>query len=169
MDFQWLPIDNLTLSGSGAYTLAELGTDYCGGPCGSNSLQSPAGTQLPITPLWKLNATARYEWNVGGDWFAHLQGSLVHESGRWADLRKVDQNGNPVRALLGKEPGFATMDFVAGVSGNNWTLDLSLTNAFDTRAQLGRYAECTPQTCGAQTYILPERPRTVGITWTQKF
>ncbi|HEY4114117.1 MAG TPA: TonB-dependent receptor [Rhizomicrobium sp.] len=162
-EFQWLPIDNLTLTGSGAYTDAELTTPYCGGDCATNAVQAPAGTQLPITPMWKMNGTARYEWNVGGDWFAHLQGSLVHESGRWADLRLAE------RALLGKEPAFTTSDLVAGISGSNWTLDLSLLNAFDARAELGRYAECTPGTCGPQTYILPERPRTIAITWSQKF
>jgi iron complex outermembrane receptor protein len=164
-ELSWLPIDNLTLSGSAAYTDAELTTPYCGGDCSDpdNAVQSPAGTQLPITPMWKLNATARYEWNLGADWFAHLQGSVVHESGRWADMRLAE------RQLLGKSPAFTTADFVAGFSRDNWNLDLSLLNAFDTRAELGRYAECTPGTCGAQTYILPSRPRTIALTWSQKF
>lgn len=168
-EISWLPVDNLTLSGAAAYTDAELTTPYCGGDCADHSVQSSAGTQLPITPMWKLNGTARYQWNIWDNILAHLQGSLVHESGRWADLRKVDASGNPVRSLLGKVQGFTTFDFSAGIGRDNWSLDLSLLNAFDDTAELGRYAECTTQTCGFQTYILPSRPRTIALTWTQKF
>jgi outer membrane receptor protein involved in Fe transport len=162
-EVSWLPIDALTLSGSAAYTDAELSTPYCGGDCATNPVQSPAGTQLPITPKWKLNATARYEWTLWDNLGAHVQASLVHESGRWQDMRLAE------RQILGKSPAFTTADFVAGLSRDNWTLDLSLLNAFDTRAELGRYGECTPGTCGFQTYILPSRPRTVALTFSQKF
>jgi outer membrane receptor protein involved in Fe transport len=161
-ELSWLPIDNLTLSGSAAYTDAQLTSDYCGGPCAINPVQSPAGTQLPITPKWKLNGTARYDFHVM-DFDAHLQGSLVHESGRWPDLR-LEQ-----RQLLGKEKAYTTFDFTAGFGRDNWSLDLALLNAFDERAQEGRFAECTPETCGFQTYILPARPRTIALTWSQKF
>jgi iron complex outermembrane receptor protein len=88
---------------------------------------------------------------------------VVHESGRWQDMRLTE------REILGKSPAFTTADFVAGVSRDNWVLDLSLLNAFDTRAELGRYGECTPGTCGFQTYILPARPRTIALTFSQKF
>jgi len=164
-EISWLPIDSLTLSGSGAYTDAELTTPYCGGDCADpdNSVQAPAGTQLPITPKWKLNGTARYQWNVWDDLLAHVQGSVVYESGRWADLRLAERN------LLGKEPGFTTFDFTTGVEKDNWSVEFALLNAFDERAQLGRYAECTPGTCGAQTYILPSRPRTIALTFSQRF
>jgi len=162
MEFSWLPIDNLTLSGSGAYTDAYLTSPYCGGPCSSNPVQSPAGTQLPITPKWKLNATARYEFQIA-DFNAHVQGSLVHESRRWADLRLYQ------RSLLGKEPAYTMVDFTTGIERDNWSLDLALLNAFDSRAELGRFAECTPETCGFQTYIEPARPRTIALTWSQKF
>ncbi|MBV8800758.1 MAG: TonB-dependent receptor [Alphaproteobacteria bacterium] len=162
-EVSWLPIDNLTLTGSAAYTDAELTTTYCNGDCATHPVQSPAGTQLPITPKWKLNATGRYEWNLWENLGAHVQASLVHESGRWQDLRIAE------RQILGKSPAFTTVDLVAGISRDNWVLDLSLLNAFDTRAELGRYGECAPGTCGSQTYILPSRPRTVALTFSQRF
>ena len=164
-EISWLPIDDLTLTGSGTYTEADLGTDYCGGDCSdpASSVLAPKGSQLPITPKWKLNGTARYQWNIGGDFLAHVQGSVVHESGRWADLRTAERN------LLGKVQGFTTLDFTTGVEKDNWALELSLKNAFDDRAELGRYAECTPGVCGFQTYILPAQPRTIALTWSQKF
>ena len=70
--------------------------------------------------------------------------------------------------LLGKVPAFTTFDFTAGIERDNWSLELALLNAFDERAELGRYAECTPGTCGFQTYILPARPRTIALTFSQK-
>ncbi|HEY1961752.1 MAG TPA: TonB-dependent receptor [Rhizomicrobium sp.] len=170
-EISWLPIDQLTLSGSGAYTEADLTTDYCGGDCSDpdNGVQAPAGTQLPITPKWKLNATARYQWTIWGDLTAHVQGSLVHESGRWADLRKVDASGDPVRTLLGQVQPFTTVDLTAGVERDSWSAELALLNVFDATAEQGRYAECTTQVCGFQPYILPARPRTVALTFSQKF
>ena len=161
-EVSWLPIDNLTLSGSAAYTSAMLAADYCGGDCASNPVQSPSGTQLPITPKWKLNGVARYEFHVDG-LDAHIQTAVVHQSGTWPDLRLYQ------RGLLGKNKAYTMVDFTAGLGRDNWMIELSLKNAFDERAQLGRYAACTPETCGFQTYILPSQPRTIGVTWSQKF
>lgn len=158
----WLPIDSLTLSASGAYTSAMLAANYCGGVCSSNPVQSPSGTQLPITPKWKLNGVARYEFNLAG-LDAHIQSAVVHQSGTWPDLRLYQ------RSLLGKNKAFTMVDFTAGIGHDDWMIELSLQNAFDERAQLGRYAACTPETCGYEVYVLPSQPRTIGITWNQKF
>ena len=161
-EVSWLPIDDLTLTGSAAYTSAMLAANYCGGDCTSNPVQSPSGTQLPITPKWKLNGVARYEFHFDG-LDAHVQTAIVHQSGTWPDLRVFQRN------LLGKNKAYTMVDFTAGLGRDNWMIELSLQNAFDERAQLGRYAACTPETCGYQTYILPSQPRTIGVTWSQKF
>jgi len=163
-NLEWLPIDNLTLTAAAAYTEADLATNYCGGACSdpSNSIEAPVGTQLPITPKWKLNAIARYEFNIG-DLDAHIQGAMVHQSGDWPDLRTYQRN------LLGKSQAYTMFDFATGVSLNSWSVELSVKNAFDKHAELGRYAECTPETCGFETYILAAQPRTIGLTVTQKF
>ncbi len=158
----WLPIDSLTLTGNVAYNDAQLAANYCGGDCATNAVQAPTGTQLPITPKWKMNAIARYEFQLAG-LNAHIQGALVHQSGTWPDLRVYQ------RGLLGQSKAFTTVDLAAGAGLNDWLLELSVQNAFDERAQLGRFAACTPETCGFQTYILPSQPRTIGLTFTQKF
>ncbi len=175
-EVSWLPIDNLTLSGSGAFTEADLMTNYCSDlalvkTCTAAEADSPAGTQLPITPKWKLNGTARYEFTVAG-LDAHVQGSAVYVSGRWADLRKLDHSVDPpvpVRELLGKVRGSTTVDLSTGIGHDNWSLDLALLNVFDATAEQGRFPQCNPSTCGYETYILPSRPRTVALTFSQKF
>jgi outer membrane receptor protein involved in Fe transport len=165
-DLTWLPIDNLTLSSSGAYNDGSLDGPYCNDQsivCTDAVANAPAGTQLPITPRWKLNGTARYEWQLDGGLHAHVQGSVLHSSGTWSDLRLAE------RSLLGHNSSYTMFDFTTGIERDNWALELYIKNAFDERAQLGRYAECTPGTCGFEPYILASQPRTIGLTWSQKF
>ena len=164
-ELSWLALDNLTLSGAGAYNEADLTKPFCRDlsvVCTNAVANAPSGTQLPITPKWKINGTARYEWMLG-DFNAHLQGSAVHQSGTWSDLRLAE------RAILGKNQPFSTFDFTAGVARDNWNFELYIQNAFDERGQLGRYAECSPGTCGSEPYILVSQPRTIGLTFSQKF
>ena len=168
-ELTWLPIDNLTLTGAGAYNDARLTADYCGTFAGGvvvttcpGTAQAPKGTQLPITPLWKLNATARYEFSIG-DFKAHVQGAVVHQSAIWSDLRVFE------RSLIGQSPAYAMFDFSTGVDRGNWSAELFIQNAFDEHAQLGRYAECTPSVCGHESYILGAQPRTIGLKFGQKF
>ena len=176
-ELSWLPVDGLTLSSSGAYNNGSLTKNFCRhlvdssgkplvcvGPTVLNGgvVDAPTGTQLPITPLWKINGTARYDFMLA-DFNAHVQGSLVHESGTWSDLRLYE------RALLGKNNSFTTFDFTTGVGRDNWTLELYVQNLTDERAQLGRFGECNPDTCGVQPYILVAQPRTIGISFSQNF
>jgi outer membrane receptor protein involved in Fe transport len=164
-DLTWLPIDNLTLTAAGSYNDAELTQPFCQFPnvsCSGVAPDAPAGTQLPITPKWKVNATARYEWMLG-DFDAHVQGSLVHQSGEWPDLRLA------ARSLLGESAAFSTFDFTTGVTRDNWSLELYVQNLTDERAQIGRFAACNPLTCGYETYRLYAQPRTIGLTFGQKF
>jgi outer membrane receptor protein involved in Fe transport len=170
-DLEWLPLEDLTLTASGAYNDAELTAPFCStsgvvcaGPTVANGgvVNAPTGTQLPITPKWKLNGVARYEWNIG-DFNAHVQGSVVHQSGEWPDLRLIE------RALLGESQAFTTFDFTTGIARDNWHLEFYIQNVTDERAQLGRFAECTPGTCGVETYRLYAQPRTFGLTFGQNF
>ncbi len=160
-DLLWRATENLTLNGSLAYNDAELTEPYCKDSSCADIL-APKGQQLPITPRFKANATARYEFMLD-DFNAHLQGSVVYQGSSWADLRSVE------RAITGKQPAYAIANFAAGIDKDNWSLELSLENAFDERAQLYRYSECTPTVCGPQTYIIPNRPRMVELSFGQKF
>ncbi|HUO91295.1 MAG TPA: TonB-dependent receptor [Rhizomicrobium sp.] len=190
-DFEWRPISSLTFSGSGAVTDANLTTDYCGfnnpatkQPYTSNCFandgfppEAPAGTQLPITPKWKGNLTSRYDFPIAG-FAGHIQGSVQAQSSAWDDLRiggafppfAPTPPLVPIRTMLGKQPGWASFDFSAGLdSGDLWSLEVFVQNAFDAKAQQYRYAECVTQVCDSQTYDVPQRPRLIGIKFGQKF
>ncbi|HEY2069974.1 MAG TPA: TonB-dependent receptor [Rhizomicrobium sp.] len=164
-ELSWLPIDGFTLSSSGAYNDGSLTQPFCRDTtivCTNAVANAPAGTQLPITPLWKINAIARYDWTIG-NFNAHVQGSLVHQSGTWSDLRLFE------RSLLGKNKPFTTFDFTTGLERDDWSIEFFIQNLTDERGELGRYAECTPGTCGSEPYILPTQPRTIGLTFSKKF
>jgi iron complex outermembrane receptor protein len=197
-DFEWKPIPALTISGSGAVTDANLDTNYCGfsnlitkQPFTGNCLAedgyapaAPAGTQLPITPKWKGNLSTRYDFPVFTDMAAHVEGSVEAQSSAWDDLRvlapypPIDQCQTPpplpctmvpLRSALGKQPGWAQFDFSTGIDHDNWYAELFVENAFDERAQNYRYAECTTQVCDKEPYIVPSRPRLIGLKFGQRF
>jgi len=127
----------------------------CGKP------QAPSGTALPVTPKFKGNAVARYEF-PWGDMNAHVQGAVVFQTSSWADLRLTE------RSLLGRLHGYQAIDLAAGIERNNWNLELAVTNAGGIIGDTYRSSQCTPTVCG-QTYIRPLRPRTFSIKFGQKF
>jgi iron complex outermembrane receptor protein len=164
-DLNWIPVEGLTLAASGAYTDATLTKKYCSDASDPDCADpaAPAGTALPITPKWKGNLTARYEWVAGADLKAHVQGAMVYEGARWADLRTVE------RGLEGRLPAYTAFDFAAGVSRANWRIEAYVKNAFDERGQEARYTECAISVCAPQTYVVPIRPRLIGLRFGQSF
>lgn len=195
-DFEWKPLPALTISGSGAYTDAKLDTNYCGfsdpvtkQPFTGNCLledgfvpEAPVGTQLPITPKWKGNVTARYDFPLWNDMTGHVQGSEEAQSSSWPDLRIVGPfppSGPtqmvPIRSVLGKQPGYGLFDLSAGVETDAWFAEFFVNNLFDQRAESYRYVQCTTQVCenfnGPQheVYVVPQRPRLIGIKFGQRF
>ena len=126
-------------------------------------MDAPAGQQLPVTPKFKGDVTARYTFPLA-TYKASVQGSLVYVGSRWADLRTTE------REELGKEPSYAVADFSFGLEKNGLHGELYVSNAFDRRAVLDRYAECDANNCGQiNKYDVPNQPRTVGVKFGQKF
>ena len=164
----WRVTQGLSINGAASYTDAKLTQAYCGTTDASGkpvtscaNPQAPSGTELPVTPKLKANATARYEFPWGA-YNAFVQGSAVYQGQSWGDLRLVE------RSLLGPVKGFASADLSGGFTHDNLNVELSITNLFDTRGQLNRFTECTPTVCG-KPYIVPVRPRTIEISFGQKF
>jgi len=168
-DFTFAVSHGFTINGSAAYTDAALTKNYCGFVDASGNPETdcpdpeaPDGTALPVTPKFKANITARYEFDLNGH-DAFVQGSAAGQTSNWTDLRILE------RGIIGKQSGYATADFSAGVGRDNWTFQAFLENAFDKRASLNRYAECAETVCGTQVYIVPNQPRTFGVKFGQKF
>jgi outer membrane receptor protein involved in Fe transport len=78
--------------------------------------------------------------------------------------------------ILGNQAAYGIADFTAGIEKDGMSLELFISNAFDERASLYRYAECETSTCGSGVGAAPgiiytgtNEPRTFGITFGQKF
>ena len=186
-DIDWLVDDHLSFAGSGSITDANLTSVLCGvnnpateqnvtvcpGPLDPNPPWAPANTQLPVTPKYKGNLTARYQWNIE-DFLAHAQLSLVSQSSAWPDLRIEAPNPvtgveTPIRSALGKQAGFTTMDIAVGVERDNWHAEVFVQNLFDAPGNLFNFPMCTTQVCEHETYETPITPRLIGIKFGQKF
>ena len=174
MDLNFAATYNLTLTAALAMYDAELTEDYCAqtGPDGqpvpecydvdTEFDRALAGSRLPLTPKVKANASARYTWEVG-EYEAFWQASLVHVGDRTTDLRERQRN------LIDDLDAYTTVDLSAGLKAEKWSLDFFLKNAFDERAELGKFAQCATLTCGVQPYTVSARPRTFGIRYSREF
>jgi outer membrane receptor protein involved in Fe transport len=178
-NIDWAVDEFLTISGGATYLSAKIDQNFCQDLVGPDQDQithdcpptianrfapeAPAGTELPVTPRFKGNVTARWEfpWLTGT---GHFQMSYVYTGATWAELRIVE------RGLLGRQKAYGTADFSYGLDRENTTYELFLTNAFDERGDVYRSASCTifrqdvpAVICGNQPYIVPTHPRTLGL------
>jgi len=167
-DLEYAVTSGLTLSSSFSVLQPKLTQEYCDNPsaCATPGYEqyAPAGQQLPVTPKFKSDITARYTFALSDAYKAHLQASVFHVGARTADLRYV------AAAAFGEQPAYTTADFSAGVEKDKMTAELYVSNAFDKRAVLDRYAECDVTSCGQiAIYNLPNQPRTIGVKFGQRF
>jgi outer membrane receptor protein involved in Fe transport len=179
----WAATEQLTFGGGFSLMDPKLKSNFCQYPSATGGVQSdtcneydstgavvathpfgaPAGQELPTTPRFKGNLTARYGFGLS-DWQAHVQGALVYQSSVWPDLRTDE------RAILGQQPAYALFDATLGADKGPFSIELFVNNVFDRRAEIFRYTECTESTCGAYAvYHGIYKPRVVGLKFGQKF
>lgn len=179
MDLNFAATYNLQLTAGMAFYDAKLTENYCGFTDDDGNPvtdcadpEAPSGTRLPVTPEFKGNLIARYNFPVGTA-EAFVQGALVYVGARESDLRLIE------REILGKLDAYSTTDLSAGFTKDNWTLSAYISNVFDERADLARFTQCGEQVCGAQgvvpeypngqVYTVTNQPRTFGIRFSQEF
>jgi hypothetical protein len=160
----WLPTDNLRIGAGLAYYDSELKDDYCDFDADGNctNVKAPAGTALPITPDFKGNLVARYSFGLGS-YDAYSQAAAVYSASRASQLEIADND------IYGDIPSSTFLDLAFGIENEKYTVELFLSNATDEDAPLNVSSECTPGVCGVQTYGVQNRPRTVGIRFSQDF
>jgi iron complex outermembrane recepter protein len=184
MDAEWLVGGGLTLTGGVAFIDSELDEDYCGiadpatskpitdCPAGVDSgipeigvfdgPEATKGQELPVSPKFKGNVTARYTFPLG-NFDAHVQGAYVYAGKRWADLRTLE------RSIIGQLDAYSIVDLTAGIGNDTYSFELFVGNVFDERAEITRFAQCAEAICGSETYVVTNPPRTIGLRFGQKF
>ncbi len=120
-----------------------------------NSIASPVGTRLPITPKFKVAGTARYSADVGGSTKAYGQVNAAYQGSATTEVR-----AGPA-ATIGELPAFTTVNLAIGVEFEHLNLELFASNIFDERGQVSRYLQCGQ--CGARPYVVVINPRTIGL------
>lgn len=158
-DVSWVVADGLTLTGAAAYTDAKLDEDYVPDP--ASPPEALKGARLPVTPKFKGNLTARYEWSLG-EMDAHVQGTVVHTGSAWPDLRIID------RSVVGKLPAYTTFDLAAGLRHGSWRVEAFAKNLLDEEGQIDRSVQCASSVC-SRVFVVPIRPRTIGVRFGQSF
>jgi outer membrane receptor protein involved in Fe transport len=163
----------LNLSAAAAYTNARTSGAICHSSVDPSAdcsgagdyIVTPSGTRLPITPRFKGTATGRYTWPMGiGK--AHVQGSITHQSSASVDIRQVDSIGVDPASYLGRLRASTVIDSFLGYDWGSYSAELFVTNIFDTRDEKARFVACS--IC-ERAYIMPGRPRTIGVRLGAKF
>jgi len=164
-DVAWRATENLTLTASGTVLHAALTQNFCNydsevppQPTGC----APKGTQLPVQPNYKVNASARYEFEVH-DFKSFVEGDLQAQGKSTSALFTSDE------AALGPTSPFATVDLSAGFGKDNWTLSVFAQNLFDERGVLSKNTDCAISICGANPLDYLAKPRFVGAKISAKF
>jgi iron complex outermembrane receptor protein len=165
--------NGLTFTAALSYTDAKMTNNLCTfddpsgactapGPGGAaNSISTPAGTRLPITPEFKGNITTRYSFDIGSTGKGHVQFLIAHQSSASSDVR------GPAAASIGVLPEYTTANLSAGADFGDLSLELFVQNLWNERAQLTRFQACG--NCGQRTYAVYSTPRTYGLRAGFKF
>ena len=61
------------------------------------------------------------------------------------------------------------VDLSAGISKDNYSLELFVQNAGNEDSVLYKTAQCADSVCGRQAYGVRPQPRTIGLKFSQKF
>jgi outer membrane receptor protein involved in Fe transport len=154
----WMPVDGLRFSASIAYYDSELQDVYCQNA--SCSVSAPKGSQLPLTPEFKGNVVARYDFPIAG-FDANVQGAIGYESSRPSDIIPEDN------AVLGDIPSSTVLDLSTGIAKDSWGLELFISNVTNEDAPMDITSQCA--ICNDQPYAIRMPPRTIGIKFSQEF
>lgn len=137
-----------------------------------NALLAPAGSRLPVTPKFKGNVVARYEFPIS-DWNGHIQLAANHTGSRESDLRTTQ------KALKGRLGSYTTVDFSFGVKNDLWNIEAFATNLFDTFGVVNTGVSCVESVCGTgPTSSTPTggafydtiiKPRLIGVKFSRDF
>jgi iron complex outermembrane recepter protein len=181
---EWVPIQGLNLHLAATELDPKLSENFCyqvdfttGQPLPPSTCPSynevPSGTQLPIVPKFKGDATARYTFPLGG---ADLQG---YGQAAYSYTSSTNSELSPYQnSLIGNVPAYGLLDLAAGINRGTFQAEVFASNALDKRAQTYRFAECTivgsgniagVNVCGDKPMATIATPRTIGIRFSQTF
>lgn len=163
LEVNYRPIRGLTINATTAYNDAKIKTALCTVNDGTadcstagNSVKSPAGTRLPVTPEFKIAGSVRYEWDMGV-YKPYWQVAFNSQTETKSAIRVEDSVDLPAYSLF---------DLAIGAERGKWTGEFYIKNVTDDEALMRSYVQC-----GAceRRYYIPAQPRTMGFRLGSKF
>jgi outer membrane receptor protein involved in Fe transport len=97
---------------------------------------------------------------------AHVQAAIAYRGGANADIRQADEFRRDPASYLGKLHAYTLVDLFAGYDWGEYSAELVVNNLFDARNEAARFVACSP--C-ERAYVLPGRPRMIGLRLGAKF
>jgi len=169
----------LSLNAGFSYNDAEIRRDFCRVANATfdcttvgNALLAPAGSRLPVTPKFKGNLIARYEFPVA-EWNGHVQLAANHTGSRSTDLRTAQ------KALKGGLDAYTTLDLSFGVKNDSWSIEAFATNLLDEFGVVNTGVSCVETVCGTGPtpatptggafYDTVIKPRVIGLKFSRDF
>ncbi|WP_397595078.1 TonB-dependent receptor [Sphingorhabdus sp.] len=169
----------LSLNAGFSYNDAEIRRDFCrvanatfDCTTAGNALLAPAGSRLPVTPKFKGNLIARYEFPVA-EWNGHVQLAANHTGSRSTDLRTSQ------KALKGGLDAYTTLDLSFGVKNDSWSIEAFATNLLDEFGVVNTGVSCVETVCGTGPtpatptggafYDTVIKPRVIGLKFSRDF
>ena len=169
----------LSLNAGFSYNDAEIRRDFCrianatfDCTTAGNALLAPAGSRLPVTPKFKGNLIARYEFPVA-EWNGHMQLAANHTGSRSTDLRTAQ------KALKGGLDAYTTLDLSFGVKNDSWSIEAFATNLLDEFGVVNTGVSCVETVCGTGPtpatptggafYDTVIKPRVIGLKFSRDF
>lgn len=147
-DLTWAPqtLPGLQIMGAFSILDAEV-TELVGA---SVAIAQP-GEDLSYAPSFQGNLRARYEWNVDGDFEAHIQPTLAYSGASFSDIVLINRAEQDSYLLLGLS---------VGIRKENWSVEVFGENLTDERAQLNN------SLIFDRERITTNRPRTFGLRFS---
>ncbi|MEC7162320.1 MAG: TonB-dependent receptor, partial [Pseudomonadota bacterium] len=106
------------------------------------------GSDLAFAPSFQGNIRVRYEWDLSDTLGAYIQPQVTHSASKFTDVIEINKL---------ELDSYTVVDFAAGVTSDNWRVELYGDNLFDERAQIsGNFVN-------DRARITTNRPLTVGI------
>ncbi len=160
-NFSWLPVRQLTLTGTLGYNKAELANAAVLWAGTDSETTIPKSTRLPLMPEWKYSLTAR--WDFSSD----LWGARPFTMATWtfndSSLNSLGVSSGVVQKPPKVNPSFNIVNLRFGLEGEGWSAQIFVDNITNEYANVFYSTRWTQ----LRAAVLP--PRTIGINFRKDF
>jgi outer membrane receptor protein involved in Fe transport len=159
-DLTWVPSDAWTINASVTLNDGETTADFV---LPSGLLSVPKGTRLPNVPDLKYSALARYEFPVGNMNY-YVQANVSHTGSSTSEITlPVPDRRFPGDNGTYPQEAFTIWNARAGLTRNNWGVDLFLNNFTNEVAQFYVHPRNYEYT------VVTNRPMSFGAKYWMRF